>query len=184
MELPILEQGGTQPRPILVKDLLRPPEVDVARILGPAALLFLPAAPIVERAFFTMSALRTVSSPILRLVERTLALLRAFPEMQVSFLPKAQSGRLVIGRSHEASLTIGDASMSRSHAVLRWSGERYWLRDQGSLNGTYINTQPFAGECELQDGDTIALGDAQLVFVSSPTLALQLQSLRVLTHDS
>lgn len=165
----------------MVKELLAATESSaegLTRQWGPAALLFLPSWELVDRALLSMSARATVSAPGHQLIERALTLLRAFPNMQARFLPSAPTGQLVIGRAPGAAVMLSDASLSRSHAVIRWARGQYWLRDAGSLNGTYINAEAFTKERHLQDGDTIALGDAQLIFVTSATLHLQLQSLR------
>lgn len=169
-----------------IRKLLQGGEATVhhlARRWGPAALLFLPAAELVDRELLNSRVpLATVATPSMRLIERTLSLLRAFPDMELCFLSGAQADEFVIGRAPDVSLFVPDASLSRSHAVVRWEGESYWLRDQGSLNGSYINSQRVGAECPLQDGDTIALGDTQFVFVTSNTLALQLESLRKVNH--
>lgn len=54
-------------------------------------------------------------------------------------LMKAQGNRLEVGRSREAALTIPDNSVSRSHAIVTLSGERYSVFDFGSTNGTFID---------------------------------------------
>ena len=44
-----------------------------------------------------------------------------------------------IGRSPECDLTIGSGLLSRVHALVDKQGEKWFLLDQGSTNGTYIN---------------------------------------------
>ncbi len=44
-----------------------------------------------------------------------------------------------IGRRHEADLQLPDRSVSRIHARIYRVGNRYFLADLGSRNGTYAN---------------------------------------------
>lgn len=56
--------------------------------------------------------------------------------------------------------------LSRTHARLTSAGERWWIRDLGSKNGTTLNglpvTSPFGHA--LEDGDELVLGDLALRF--------------------
>jgi hypothetical protein len=55
--------------------------------------------------------------------------------------------------------------VSRVHADIRVEGDRYFLEDTGSANGTYLNHKPLPpGDRQLlQSGDRIALGKEDLV---------------------
>ena len=64
-------------------------------------------------------------------------------------------GELVIGRIEPAGLAIGDSEVSRRHARLNCRGDRYYLEDLGSVNGTILNGEKITGECRLSDGDEI-----------------------------
>nr|WP_320131952.1 FHA domain-containing protein [uncultured Holophaga sp.] len=60
----------------------------------------------------------------------------------------------------------GDPGLSRRHALLFRSGERWWIRDLDSRNGTLLNGlgvgTPFGSQ--LEDGDEILIGDWTLHF--------------------
>lgn len=51
----------------------------------------------------------------------------------------------VIGRSLTSALVIDDPLVSSHHAVLRWTGEHWELRDLGSRNGSWIDGVRVAG---------------------------------------
>jgi len=72
--------------------------------------------------------------------------------------------RILIGRSEEANIRIGyDDFCSRKHAVIYWEGDICFLEDLNSTNGTFINDQQVHGKVELTKGDTIGLGDTELL---------------------
>ena len=68
---------------------------------------------------------------------------------------------LTLGRDASlAAVTIDDPSVSAIHArVIRRAGGSYFLRDQGSVAGTWVNYEAVSKEGrELQHGDLIHLG--------------------------
>ncbi len=78
----------------------------------------------------------------------------------------------VIGRSALCSLRLDDPSVSRRHCLLDVAGEWAWVRDLGSLNGTFVNGQDIGrhlchaetdepavgGFKRLRDGDELRIG--------------------------
>jgi len=70
-------------------------------------------------------------------------------------------GPVLIGRATDATVRVSDSSVSRRHAEVRPAGDGWTLVDLGSTNGTRINGAPIT-ERRLEDGDTIAVGDATL----------------------
>ena len=47
--------------------------------------------------------------------------------------------RLTIGRGETADLPIEDQGLSRLHASIHREGDRVWILDEGSTNGSYLN---------------------------------------------
>lgn len=68
-----------------------------------------------------------------------------------------------IGRSRRSNLRIDDESVSGSHAHLEKRGESFWICDDGSTNGTFLNGRR-VGEAQLSEGDTVRFGDVAFVF--------------------
>ena len=68
-----------------------------------------------------------------------------------------------IGREPDNSVCLRDRTVSRHHAKMRLEGERYWLVDLGSTNGTHVNGERIS-RVELADGDLIQVGATSLRF--------------------
>jgi hypothetical protein len=69
----------------------------------------------------------------------------------------------MIGRSASCDLQIHDPKVSRKHFSIRFGNSAFFLQDQGSSSGTYINSERVIAQ-RLNDGDRIDLGDTSLVF--------------------
>ena len=63
----------------------------------------------------------------------------------------------IVGRSEECQLTISDSGLSRQHATLWNQDGQWWIRDESSLNGTFLNGEKVDGS-QLLDGDVIDFG--------------------------
>lgn len=75
--------------------------------------------------------------------------------------------RFTIGRSDSASLMLNDEGLSRVHASIHRDGDRIWVLDEGSTNGTYVNGSmvPATGT-PLHDGDEVSLGNQTTIMLS------------------
>ena len=71
--------------------------------------------------------------------------------------------RVVLGRSKDADVQVPDANVSRRHAELRQEGSVWWVVDLDSTNGTEVNGKRVP-RAKLADGDTITVGETDLVF--------------------
>jgi hypothetical protein len=71
--------------------------------------------------------------------------------------------RVVIGRSRECDIQLGDANVSRRHAELRQEGAAFWIVDLGATNGMEVNGKRVK-RAKLADGDTITLGSTDISF--------------------
>jgi hypothetical protein len=71
-----------------------------------------------------------------------------------------------IGRSASSSIFLDDVTVSRTHATISKQGNSFILKDEGSLNGTYINNISVT-EHALVSGDEFQIGKFHLLFVSS-----------------
>jgi pSer/pThr/pTyr-binding forkhead associated (FHA) protein len=70
-----------------------------------------------------------------------------------------------IGRSSGCHIVISDDHklISRIHATIERTGQRYVLNDAGSANGTFINGRRIQGTHILAHDDKIALGSLQVL---------------------
>ena len=71
---------------------------------------------------------------------------------------------VVIGRAPDCDLPVESARASRRHAEVRRRGDRFWVRDLGSTNGTLVNGSRISGEHALQPGDRIEIGEVTVTF--------------------
>lgn len=86
--------------------------------------------------------------------------------------PLDRSRPLTIGRSEECDIVLPDRQVSRYHAQITWSGDRYHVEDLGSKNGTHVNGQELTGPVELSDGDEIQIAlRFKLAFVDAGATA-------------
>ncbi|HVJ15423.1 MAG TPA: FHA domain-containing protein, partial [Polyangiaceae bacterium] len=63
-----------------------------------------------------------------------------------------------MGRHPSNTIQLLDKIVSKEHCVIERRGPVFWLKDLGSLNGTYVNGERVQGERELRHGDDMALG--------------------------
>jgi pSer/pThr/pTyr-binding forkhead associated (FHA) protein len=76
-----------------------------------------------------------------------------------TFLDTDQPTELNIGRRDDCDVSLNyDSQVSREHAVLIYDGERFWLEDTGSTNGTYIGEEKITGRAEIQPGELFRIG--------------------------
>jgi hypothetical protein len=68
-------------------------------------------------------------------------------------------GGATLGRSGDADISFEDRYASGLHARVYPRGDRYFVEDMNSTNGTLLNGAPVVGENELGDGFTISIGD-------------------------
>jgi pSer/pThr/pTyr-binding forkhead associated (FHA) protein len=80
-----------------------------------------------------------------------------------AFVPAA--ARTLIGRSPECDVFLDDVTVSRRHAELVREGDRFTIRDLGSLNGTYVNRRRIESAV-LEDDDEVQIGKYRLTFRS------------------
>lgn len=151
------------------------PTAAFQRQLGPFALIQRPPS---DAAAAVLAPTRMADPEDIQ--QGMLALLFEFEHLRVATLPPLQAtDRLRIGRRMDCDLVIEDASVSKMHAELRWSGaeQRCTVRDLGSTNGTFLNAQTLGTrEAVLRDGDILSFGNVQFWYLLTGTLHERLRS--------
>ena len=66
--------------------------------------------------------------------------------------------KIMIGRDESNNLEVSADGVSRFHAILVEEGGDLFLRDNDSLNGTFLNYKPVSGQLKLVNGDIIQVG--------------------------
>jgi pSer/pThr/pTyr-binding forkhead associated (FHA) protein len=83
----------------------------------------------------------------------------------------------VIGRDPSCHLRPSSIGVSRRHCLFRLDGDRLFIRDLGSSNGTYVNGHPIHDELELHADDAIQVGPLRfLVHVEETVELLECQT--------
>lgn len=59
---------------------------------------------------------------------------------------------------------LNNITVSRLHAIIFRRNGSFYIADQNSTNGTYINNVRITTECQLHDGDSIRLSDEEIIF--------------------
>ena len=72
-------------------------------------------------------------------------------------LEQKDHASLLIGRGEECAARFDEKSISSRHAMIASDGHSYFLLDQRSINGTFLNGAR-VGQMRLHSGDVISLG--------------------------
>ncbi len=73
-------------------------------------------------------------------------------------------GGVTLGRSSDADVSFTDRYASGLHARLYPRGDRYFLEDMNSTNGTLLDGGAVTSEAEVRDGSMIEIGDTAFRF--------------------
>lgn len=81
---------------------------------------------------------------------------------QLFIIPPEQP--VVIGRLQTADIRVDDVTVSRKHCTLMQSGDSLFVRDENSVNGSYVNgVKLTAAERRLQHRDILQVGKVALM---------------------
>ena len=72
---------------------------------------------------------------------------------------------IILGRHPDSSLQLNVDSVSRHHAQIDNIGGKFFIRDLGSTNGTYINDKSIKQNEELKNSNIIRVGTVLLKFL-------------------
>ena len=71
-----------------------------------------------------------------------------------------------IGRHPAQTIHINDKVVSKAHAIISVAEGNYWVQDNNSRNGTFVNENRIFTKTELNEGDVVRLGETTLTFFS------------------
>ena len=71
---------------------------------------------------------------------------------------------VTVGRVATDGIVVRDDRCSRIHCEFYLQGERWYLRDRGSRNGTRLNGEKIQVAVPVESGDIIRIGDTKLMF--------------------
>ncbi|MBA2594005.1 MAG: FHA domain-containing protein [Pseudomonadota bacterium] len=75
-------------------------------------------------------------------------------------------GPTLIGRAPgPGGLVIPGKGISREHAVVEYRDYAYWVLDQGSANGTFVNNKRVERVQRLHHGDRVRFNETDFLFL-------------------
>src|SRR3954465_15108063 len=75
-----------------------------------------------------------------------------------------RQGRATTGRSPAAGMPSKNNTLSRGHCAVVREGERWFIEDLGSQNGTWVNRTKVLGRTPLNERDIVKAGQSRLTF--------------------
>jgi pSer/pThr/pTyr-binding forkhead associated (FHA) protein len=76
--------------------------------------------------------------------------------------------KISVGRDDDNAICMDNTMVSRHHAVLIQKDGDYVVQDNGSSNGTFLNSQPIKSEAALKAGDEVSFGDVRFRYEIAP----------------
>ena len=65
---------------------------------------------------------------------------------------------------HMDYIVVNESTISRRHALIEYKDYSFWIIDQGSSNGTFVNNERINNEFRLKHGDKIRLHNCEFEF--------------------
>ncbi len=90
-----------------------------------------------------------------------------------SVVMRADRNELTIGRLPESDVRIPAPIVSRHHARIVREGERYFIEDLESTNGTFVNGQRVHGRAPLNGGERLQFGSFAYLFTDGKLRELE-----------
>jgi len=91
------------------------------------------------------------------------------PNLGLRFKLK-EDEELIIGRDVDCGFVIPSQAISRRHSKVTYSNNTYYINDNGSTNGTYVNDMPLRKPIPLMHEDRVRLGNVILKFLIGDNL--------------
>ncbi len=66
---------------------------------------------------------------------------------------------------HLDYIVVNESTIGRRHALIEYKDYSFWIIDQGSINGTFVNEEPVKTEVRLKHGDKIRLHRCEFDFI-------------------
>ena len=95
---------------------------------------------------------------------QSLLLVKRGPNAGSTFLIDQET--TTTGRDPGSAVFLDDVTVSRKHAIVERRGNEWFVKDTGSLNGTYVNGEQ-VDETKLTTGDEVQIGKFKLTFFAA-----------------
>ena len=70
-----------------------------------------------------------------------------------------------LDNEHLDYIVVNESTIGRRHALIEYKDYSYWIIDQGSINGTFVNEELVKTEVRLKHGDKIRLHRCEFDFI-------------------
>lgn len=87
-----------------------------------------------------------------------------YPKKADSFHFKLGASKVSLGRSADNEIPLPDPFCSGKHAFIYTKDKKFFIRDNNSKNGIFLNGKKIKGETQLKKGDSLLLGSTRMVF--------------------
>ena len=71
-------------------------------------------------------------------------------------------GEHLVGRSEDCQIILSEKRVSRKHAKIIVSNNRWYIEDLANINGTFVNDKKITGKNSLKDTDVVRIGSYTL----------------------
>ena len=89
-------------------------------------------------------------------------LVRSGPQKNQRFI--ISGNNVSLGRSDDSNIVLDDVTVSRKHAIINKEDNAWYINDQNSLNGIYVNFIR-VDKAKLTAGDDIQIGKYRFTFL-------------------
>ena len=96
---------------------------------------------------------------------------------------KLDQDRMELGRTREAGISIRHESISRHHCTFIKEGDRWYVEDAGSSNGTRVGDEVISGRQALAERDIVKVGKARLTFHAGEKRVRKAQAIDIAIED-
>lgn len=91
----------------------------------------------------------------------------AWTQPRLPRLVLPNTSHVLIGRSRSCDFVVSDPAVSARHAFIVREGGDWFLRDNGSLNGTFVNGWRVVDRTVIRPGDQLTFGDSRFVVATA-----------------
>jgi hypothetical protein len=126
-------------------------------VVGILYLFLLTIIFVIQRELGAESAARRAGAPRGRLIVLDPGTSPRAPGQAIPLEPVTR-----LGRAEQNTVVLDDEFVSTAHAMVSLREGRWWVRDEGSTNGTIVNGERIDGERPLREGDELQIGQVRL----------------------
>ena len=100
-----------------------------------------------------------------------MAILRTLKGLNPGQVFPIEGQSAVMGRNPDCDIVLDEGAVSRQHARITNIDGQFYVEDQGSRNGTFLNGELVTGRQLLEENDQLRVCDLVFVFHRGPGVA-------------